>query len=76
MRLPNIDMISFWIGAAVATVVWWMITLTRPLFGQMLASSREKGKARQLQASAGIEDTHRKIVYKQTQEMHLAASLF
>ena len=76
MRLPYIDMVSFWIGAAVATVAWWVISLTRPLFAQLIAGSREKGKARQLQASAGIEDTHRKIVYKQTQELHLAASLF
>lgn len=76
MRLPSIDTISFWIGATVATVFWWAFMLARPLITQFFASSREKGKERQLQASAGIEDTHRKIVYKQTQGMHLAASLF
>ena len=76
MRLPNIDMISFWIGAAVASVLWWVIFLSRPLITQLLSNSREKRKERQLQISAGIEDTHRKIVYKQTQEMHIAASLF
>ncbi len=76
MRLPNIDMISFWIGAAVASVFWWAIVLARPLITQLISSSREKTKVRQLQASAGIEDTHRKIVYRQTQGMHMAASLF
>ncbi len=76
MRLPNIDMISFWIGTAIATVFWWVIVLARPLITQLISGSREKTKERQLQASAGIEDTHRKIVYKQTQGMHMAASLF
>jgi len=76
MRLPSIDMISFWIGAAVASVVWWVFFLARPLFTQIFNSIREKNKERQLQASAGIEGTHRKMVFRQTQGMHMAASLF
>ena len=76
MRLPNIDMISFGIGAAVATVVWWLIFLARPLMRQIISGAVEKNKERKLQASAGAEGIHRKIIYRQTQSMHLAASLF
>jgi hypothetical protein len=76
MRIPSIDMISFWIGVAVASVFWWVGWLTRPLIGQLISSARERSRERQLQLSAGVEDTHRKIIYKQTQGMHIAASLF
>jgi HEAT repeat protein len=75
-RIPSLDMLSFWIGAIVASVFWWVISLTRPLFKRAWESVMEQRKAAQLRASAGIEDTHRRIIYRQTQEMHLAASLF
>lgn len=76
MRIPTIDMISFLIGAAVATVVWWLIFLARPLLRQIIGGVQDSLRERQLQASAGIEGTYRKIIFKQTQGMHLAASLF
>lgn len=76
MRIPSIDAISFLIGAAVATVIWWLIFLARPLMRQIIASIMEQNKQRKLQASAGAEGIHRKLVYRQTQSMHLAASLF
>lgn len=76
MRFPTIDMISFWIGAAVASVAWWAFMLARPLLQQILVGIREKAKERQLQASSGIEGSYRKRVYRQTQAMHMAASLF
>jgi hypothetical protein len=69
-------MISFWIGAAVSTVAWWALMLARPLLGQIFANVREKNKQLQLQASAGVEGMYRKMVHRQTQGMHLAASLF
>ncbi len=74
--LSQIEMVSFWIGAAVATVFWWIIIGVQPLIKQMVAANAKKRQERELQASSGIEETHRKIVYKQTQGMHLAASLF
>ena len=77
MRLNfKFDAISFFIGMAIATIIWWAITLSRPLIDQLLATYREKQKERALQANSGLEETHRKIVYKQTQGLHMAASLF
>ena len=70
------DTISFFIGMAVATVIWWAVTLARPMLEQLLEANRKRQKERALHASSGLEDAHRKTLYKQTQGMHLAASLF
>lgn len=80
MNIPFInkflDLFSFWVGAAIATVGWWAFTLARPLVGQMIANSRAQGQERRLQSSAGTEDAYRKIVFRLTQGMHMAAALF
>lgn len=76
MRIPTIDLLSFVIGFIVSTVVWGLIFLARPLLRQILSGAREAVKEQQLQASAGVEGIHRKIIYRQTQGMHLATSLF
>ncbi len=70
------DTISFFIGMAVATAVWWVILLARPMLEQILEDVRKRQKEHTLRASSAMEDAHRKIIYKQTQGMHLAASLF
>jgi hypothetical protein len=74
--LSKFDWASFGIGAAVATVFWVVLFIAQPLIKQLLANSAKKRQERELTASSGIEETHRKIIYKQTQGMHLAASLF
>lgn len=77
MRLDfKFDAISFFIGMAAATIIWWAIAMSRPLIEQLLEANRTRQKERALQASSGLEETHRKIVYKQTQGLHMAASLF
>lgn len=70
------DTVSFFIGMAVATAIWWAVTLARPMFEQFLEANRKRQKERALRASSGLEDAHRKTLYKQTQGMHMAASLF
>lgn len=67
---------SFLFGAIVATVIWWVLALLRPTFRQLLESMRQQQRDRALQGSSNLENTHRKIVFRQTQGMHLAASLF
>ncbi len=74
--LPHIDWFSFWVGAAVATVVWWVSLLARPLLSQLLETRRAQLKNRQVQPAARMEETHRRVVYRQAQGMHIAASLF
>lgn len=67
---------SFLFGAIVATVIWWVLALLRPTFRQLLESMRQQQRDRALQGSSNLENTHRKIVFRQTQGTHLAASLF
>lgn len=67
---------SFLFGAIVATVFWWMASLLKPLLRQMLDSARQQQRNRALQGSSDLENTYRKIVFRQTQGAHLAASLF
>ena len=75
-RLPQIDMLSFWIGAIVASIFWAMISALRPSLRTAIEALQKQREQAKLRSSSGIEDTHRKIVYRQTQEIHLAASLF
>jgi HEAT repeat protein len=67
---------SFALGLVVATVIWWALSLLKPMFQQMLESQRQKQRERALQGSSDLENTYRKIVFRQTQGAHLAASLF
>ncbi|PWH11714.1 MAG: hypothetical protein DDG60_16825 [Anaerolineae bacterium] len=67
---------SFWLGAIVATVAWWVLSLLRPTFRQLIESMREQQRERALQGNADQETAYRKIVFRQTQGAHLAASLF
>lgn len=72
----EIDLRSFWIGAVVASIFWAIILSLRPVFEtamEALRKQREEAKAR---VEGGIETTHRRIVYKQAQEMHIASSIF
>lgn len=75
-RLPSIDMLSFWIGAIVATIFWAILASLRPSLRNAIEALKQQREEAKLRASSGIEDSHRKIVYRQTQEMHIAASLF
>ncbi len=67
---------SFLFGVIVASVIWWALSLLKPLLRQLLESMRQRGRERALQGSSDLENTYRKIVFRQTQGAHLAASLF
>lgn len=75
-RIPSLDTLSFWVGAIVASVLWAISLALRPALTTALAAWRKQRAEARLRADSGIEDTHRRIIYRQTQEMHLAASLF
>lgn len=70
------DAISFFIGMAAATLVWWVLTLARPLLERWLELIRNKRKEGAQKSSSGLKDAYLRAVIKQTQNMHLAASLF
>ncbi len=72
----RIDTISFILGMAVASVIWWVVAFTRPMLENFIETWQQKKKERSQRASSALEDAHRKTLYKQTQTMHLTASLF
>jgi HEAT repeat protein len=75
-RLPPIDMLSFLIGFIVASIFWAIISALRPSLRNAIAAIKKQREESKIRASSNIEDSHRRIIYNQTQEMHLAASLF
>lgn len=75
-RLPQIDMLSFWIGAIVASIFWAILASLRPSLQSAIEALKKQQAEAKLRSSSGIEDSHRKIVYRQTQENHLVSSLF
>jgi hypothetical protein len=70
------DTISFFIGMAAATLVWWLIMLSRPMLELWLETLKTWQKERAQRNTSGLEGAYRKALYKQSQGMHLAASLF
>ena len=77
-RLPYIDRISFWIGAAFATAFWWVLAALRPLFQQAIQSLKARRKERKEKArtASAIEERYRQMILQQAQGYHLAAPLF
>jgi HEAT repeat protein len=77
-RLPSIDGLSFWIGAALATALWWLLAALRPLFGQLIQAlqTKRKEKKEKARAASAVEERCRQLVFQQAQGAHLAAPLF
>jgi HEAT repeat protein len=77
-RLPSIDIISFWVGFLIASLFWWVISMLRPAFKQIVENNRkQKSDKKEASRYAGaIEDRYRQAVLQAAQGMHLAAPLF
>ena len=72
----ELDLLSLILGAILATIFWWLIQLVRPLLKQIRINFRQNKKTVKEKSSGGIEDRYRKLVLKQVQGLHLAATLF
>jgi len=71
------DILSLILGAILATILWWLVQLVQPQLKQIRSNFRQNNKSKvKEKGSSGIEDRYRKLVLKQVQGMHLAASLF
>ena len=72
----HLDLTSFLIGMVVATLVWWVISLMRPVLDRWWENRRNRQMEKDQKNRSGFEGEYLKAVFKQTQAMHLAASLF
>lgn len=74
--LTTFNPLWFWIGFITASILWGVGLTLRPLLAGAWKNWQQQQAEARARAEGGIEDTHRRTVYRQTQEMHLASSLF
>lgn len=77
MKLPAlVDPASFLLGLAIASILWWILVRTRPLWKEIkgnLQKGREAVRARRMST---VEEDHRRATLRRAQGLHLAAPLF
>ena len=70
------DLISFLLGMVIATIVWWAISLLRPIVERWFDNLRVQRAKNEQKRRSGLEGDYLQAVFKQSQGIHLAASLF
>jgi hypothetical protein len=70
------DLLSLILGVVLATIFWWLVQLVRPQLNQIRSSFKQNKSKVKEKGPSGIEERYRKLILKQVQGMHLAASLF
>ncbi|MFH1184402.1 MAG: HEAT repeat domain-containing protein [Chloroflexota bacterium] len=71
-----VDITSLLVGLAIATILWWVISRTRPLWRQLGESVRLRRQAARDRRMSDVEADHRRTCFRRAQGMHLAAPLF
>jgi HEAT repeat protein len=71
-----VDVTSLLVGLAIATILWWVFSRARPLGHQLQENVRSRRTSARQRRMSTIESDHRRLVYRRSQAMHLAASLF
>ncbi len=77
-RIPNIDIFSFFLGFILAALIWWITSMLRPAFQQIVANIRARQADKREKAHEfNIAEEHFLLsVLQQAQGMHLAAPIF
>ncbi|MCK6568370.1 MAG: hypothetical protein DCC59_10590 [Chloroflexi bacterium] len=76
MFLDLIDPFSFFAGFAVASVLWFLLSRSRPLLAELKQSLHEQREQAQTRKTSSVEENHRRLTLRRAQGMHLAAQLF
>jgi hypothetical protein len=76
LRDFDFDRVSFWLGFIAGTLLWWLLSVLRPLATRMLQSLRESSQISKLGATAVTEIRLRNDILRHAQGLHLAAPLF
>lgn len=72
----RLDFISFVLGIATTVFVWWMASLLRPRFEKLFEFIRSNRANKDQKSGSDLEEAYLRAIYKKTQGMHLASSLF
>lgn len=70
------DLPSFLIGFVTATVLWWFVNALRPVLAQVRADLAKRSAEARSRSTSSLEDTYRRLVYRQAQRSHIASALF
>jgi len=76
LKLPAIDLISFWFGFVLATIFWLILLRITKLIPKIRKSSAERRIHQQQMKSASKEHGLRLFALRKAQSFHLASSLF
>ena len=76
MFFANLEPISFITGFLTATILWFVVTRSRPLIDEMRQIWKEQRELAQSRKINTVEENHRRLTLRRAQGMHLAAQLF
>lgn len=76
IQLPKIDLISFWFGFALATILWLVLFRLSKLLPKMKQSAAENRRRQELLKNINREHNIRLFTLRKAQMKHLASSLF
>jgi len=79
MRFPfavSIDALSFFFGFIIASIFWWVVSRSRPLWNEINLNLKKRREESLVLRTSSMEETHRRITLRRAQGMHLAAPLF
>lgn len=72
----NLEPISFLAGFLTATILWFVVTRSRPLIDEMRQIWKEQRELAQSRKTNTVEENHRRLALRRAQGMHIAAQLF
>ena len=75
-KLPNLDLLSFWLGFALATIFWLVILRISRLLPRMRKSIAQNRQRKELEKTNSQEFGIRKFTLRQAQSSHLASAFF
>ncbi|KAA0284718.1 MAG: HEAT repeat domain-containing protein [Chloroflexi bacterium] len=76
MIFDIIDPISFLTGFLTATVLWFVISRSRPLILELRQNLKEQREIAKSRKTSSVEENHRRVTLRRAQGLHLAAQLF
>lgn len=76
LNIPHIEQFSFWVGFAFASLLWFLLRISRSTFNLLLQRINESKKEKYNNAVNIFEENYRNNLYQRVQGLHLAASLF
>jgi HEAT repeat protein len=72
----SLDPLSFVFGLAVASIMWWGISRSRPLLRELRADVGRRRSQAQARRMSVAEENYRRETLRRAEGMHLAAALF